>query len=131
VKEEWTMAEGRITWTSARGEFGFFSPDDGSRSIFMRISSDPQPSCATGQHELADPLEAQVASTGQRGGGIEAHALASRVEVRTRYQRGDWAPGYEIAEVVDLGYHVRRPGSLDVIPGVFVPADVRRAGDGR
>ena len=51
--------------------------------------------------------------------------MRSRVDVRTRYERGQWAGGYEIAQVVELGYRIRRPGSLDTLPDIFVPADVR------
>ena len=51
------------------------------------------------------------------------------MEVRTRYQRGQWAGGYEIAEVVELGYRIRRPGSRDTLQDIFVPSDVRDAGD--
>jgi cold shock CspA family protein len=116
------MTEGNMTWTSATGEFGFVSPDDGSRSVFVRLSSGTQSRCAS-------PLEEEVAALEQRGEGADAHALASRVEVRTRYQLGHWAPGYEIAQIVDSGYHVRRPGSLEVVPEIVVPTDVRRAGD--
>jgi hypothetical protein len=75
--------------------------------------------------------EDEGAPTRQQDEDIEVHHLASRVEVRTRYQRGQWAPGYEIARVVDSGYQVRRPGSPDMVPKTFVPTDVRRAGDGR
>lgn len=125
------MIEGRMQWTSATKEFGFFLPDDGSRSVFVRLSSGSRPPCATGDREPAPLFEGGAASSEQQDGGGEAHDLASRVEVRTRYQSGHWAAGYEIAQVVDSGYQVRRPGSLDVIPGVFVPSDIRRAGDGR
>jgi hypothetical protein len=53
--------------------------------------------------------------------------VASSVEVRTRYLPGQWAGGYEIAQVVELGYRIRRPGSLDTIPDIFMPDDVRQA----
>jgi hypothetical protein len=82
------MIEGRMEWTSATREFGFFLPDDGSRSVFVRLSSN-LPRLATGDRGPAPLLE-------------EATALSAR-----------------------------RPGSLDVIPGVFVPAHVRREGNGR
>jgi hypothetical protein len=67
-----------------------------------------------------------------------AHASASRgpqgvltgdnVEVRTRYQAGQWAH-YEIAEVLEGGYRVFRRGSQEVLPDVFGPSDVRLDGD--
>ena len=59
----------------------------------------------------------------------ERHQVASSVEVRTRYLPGQWAGGYEVAQVVALGYRIRRPGSLDTLPDIFEPADVRRADD--
>jgi len=51
-----------------------------------------------------------------------------RVEVRTRYQPGQWAQGYEVAETLEGGYRVFRRGSQDVLPDVFGPADVRLDG---
>lgn len=57
--------------------------------------------------------------------GVRAGAL---VEVRTRYQAGQWAHGYQVAEVVDGGFRIMRRGSWEVLPEVFGPADVRRDG---
>lgn len=51
------------------------------------------------------------------------------VEVRTRYQAGQWAHGYEVAEVLVAGYRVSRRGSQEVILEVFGSADVRLDGD--
>ena len=51
------------------------------------------------------------------------------VEVRTRYLRGQWAQGYEVAEVLPTGYRIRRRGSQEVLPDVFSIADVRSYGD--
>jgi len=51
------------------------------------------------------------------------------VEVRTRYQAGQWAHGYQIAEVLDEGYRILRRGSQEVIPQVIGTADVRLDGD--
>ena len=50
------------------------------------------------------------------------------VEVRTRYQAGQWAHGYEVAETLEGGYRVLRRGSQEVLPDVFEPADVRLDG---
>ena len=47
------------------------------------------------------------------------------VEVRTRYQAGQWAHGYEVAEALEGGYRVFRRGSQEVLPDVFGLADVR------
>jgi hypothetical protein len=55
--------------------------------------------------------------------------MASKVEVHSRYQRGQRASGYEIAQVVESGYRLRRPEARDTLPDTFVPADVRLAGD--
>jgi len=116
------MVQGTLKWTSTTREFGLLTPDDGGREVFVRFSSAIAPPCASdGQGGLA--VKDASATTQPR------HQLASRVDVRTRYQRGQWAHGYEIAEVVELGYRVRRPGSLDTLPDIFVPADVRNAGD--
>lgn len=51
------------------------------------------------------------------------------VEVRTRYMRGQWAQGYEVAEVLPTGYRILRRGSQEVLPDVFSIADVRSYGD--
>ena len=114
------MVKGTMRWRSSTQEFGFFAPDDGSREIFVLLSSD------TG----SNPMQTDRSGGGPRDQAAP-HALASSVEVRTQYQRGHWAGGYEIAGIVRTGYHVRRPGSLDVLPAVFIPADVRQAGDRR
>ena len=51
------------------------------------------------------------------------------VEVRTRYQTGQWAHGYEIVDIVPGGYRVCRRGSRELLPEVFEPDDVRLDGD--
>ena len=51
------------------------------------------------------------------------------VEVRTRYQAGQWAHGYQVVEVLDVGYRIMRLGSREVLPEVFGPADVRLGDD--
>jgi len=51
------------------------------------------------------------------------------VEVRTRYLAGQWAHGYEVAEVLPDGYRVRRRGSQEVLAEVFPAGDVRPEGN--
>ena len=53
----------------------------------------------------------------------------TNVEVRTRYQPGQWARGYEIAEALEGGFRILRRGSQEVLPDVFGAADVRLDGD--
>ena len=116
------MVQGTMKWTSPTREFGLLTPDDGSRDVFVRFASALASTCTSdGRGGFA--VKDAIASTQQR------HQVASRVDVRTRYERGQWAGGYEIAQVVELGYRIRRPGSLDTLPDIFVPADVRRAAD--
>jgi len=56
-------------------------------------------------------------------------SAGARVEVRTRYIAGQWAHGYEIAQILPSGYRIRRRGSQEVLPEVFDAADVRADGD--
>jgi CspA family cold shock protein len=119
------MVKGTMSWTNSTNEFGFLTPDDGGRDIFVRFPSD-----AGSGHMTCVGDDDEVVPSKQPDESGESLPLASRVEVRTRYQRGQWAPGYVIAGVVDSGYHVRRTGAVDMLPQVFVPVDVRRAGDG-
>jgi len=51
--------------------------------------------------------------------------VGASVEVRTRYLSGQWAHGYEIAEVLPRGYRIRRLGSREVLAEVFDAADLR------
>lgn len=116
------MVQGAMKWTSRSKEFGLVAPDRGGRDIFLRFS----PAIASryisdGQGGLLFKDAIATAET--------RHEVASRVEVRTRYQKGQWASGYEIAQVVASGYRLRRLGALDTLPDIFVPADVRHAGD--
>jgi len=116
------MVQGTMQWTSPTREFGLLTPDDGSRDIFVRFAPAIESTCTSdgrGGFAVTDV----VAPTSPR------HKVASSVEVRTRYEQGQWAGGYEIAQVVESGYRIRRPGSLDTLPDIFMPADVRRASD--
>jgi cold shock CspA family protein len=116
------MIQGTTKWTSRSKEFGLVTPDCGGRNVFVRFSP---------------AVTSFYISDGQGGLVVKAaitkaetrHQVASKVEVRTRYQRGRWASGYEIAEVVESGYRLRCSGAPDALPDIFVPADVRLAGD--
>ncbi len=64
------------------------------------------------------------------GTGGEAHvrtplAPGTKVDVRNRYQ-GTWVRGFEVAEVADEGYYIRRMSDGSVLPEVFSRDDVRR-----
>lgn len=116
------MVLGTMKWTSPTKEFGLLTPDDGTRVVFVRFTSAIASNCSSdgrGGFAVTD----QVAPTQPR------HQVASRVEVRTPDQRGQWAGGYEIAEVVEWAYRVRSAGSRETLPDVFGPSDVRDAGD--
>jgi cold shock CspA family protein len=121
---------GAMTWTSSSQQFGFVAPADGSRVVFVCLS-DLESRC---QHLTRDDKDRAPLGAGAVPGDgpdtrFQDHRLAARVEVRTRYLRGQWAPGFEIAQVVDSGYRVRRPGSLEILPEIVVRSDVRRAGE--
>jgi cold shock CspA family protein len=116
------MVQGTMNWTSPTREFGLLTPDDGSRDIFVRFAAAIASTC-TSDGRGGFSVKDVVAPTPPR------HQVASNVEVRTRYLPGQWAAGYEIAQVVELGYRIRRQGSQDTIPDIFMPDDVRHAGD--
>jgi hypothetical protein len=48
-----------------------------------------------------------------------------RVEVRNRYDRR-WTPGFEVVEVLDDGYLLRRLSDGATLPTTFSPEEVRR-----
>lgn len=48
-----------------------------------------------------------------------------RVEVRTGFDRS-WAVGFEVIEITDIGYRLRRLSDASVLPVVFPFDDVRR-----
>ena len=116
------MVQGRTKWTSRSKQFGLVTPHNGNRDAFVRFSP------AIASSYVSDGLGGLVVKDAIATDETR-HQVASRVEVRTRYQEGQWASGYEIAQVVELGYRVRRPGARDTLPDVFVPADVRHAGN--
>jgi hypothetical protein len=54
-----------------------------------------------------------------------ALAVGTEVDVRTGFDRS-WAPGFEVAEVTDVGYRLRRTSDRTELPVVFPFDDVRR-----
>jgi hypothetical protein len=66
------------------------------------------------------------------GGGESAEtgartplAAGIKVDVRNRYQ-GTWVRGFEVAEVTDEGYRIRRLSDGSVLGELFSRDDVRR-----
>jgi hypothetical protein len=66
------------------------------------------------------------------GGGESAEtgvrtplAPGTKVDVRNRYQ-GTWVRGFEVADVTETGYRIRRLSDGSVLPELFVRDDVRR-----
>ncbi|MFZ0251946.1 MAG: hypothetical protein WAL61_18530 [Acidimicrobiales bacterium] len=63
-------------------------------------------------------------------GGAEAQTRSplvpgTKVDVRNRFQ-GTWVRGFEIAEVTDGGYRIRRMSDGSVLGELFSRDDVRR-----
>jgi len=52
-------------------------------------------------------------------------APGTKVDVRNRYQ-GTWVRGFEVAEVADSGYRIRRLSDGSVLGELFSRDDVRR-----
>ena len=52
--------------------------------------------------------------------------VGDRVEVRRRFD-AQWARGFEVVELTDSGYRVRRESDGAVLPVEFSEQDVRRA----
>jgi hypothetical protein len=119
----WLVVMSTMKWTSTTEEFGLVTPDDGGRDIFVRFT----PAIAHLRTSANDGESSPIMDLGARTHA--RHKPTSRVEVRTRYQTGQWARGYEVAQVVDSGYYIRHIGSLEMLPGLFVEADVRATGD--
>jgi len=71
----------------------------------------------------------ETAHSSAQGDSPSGVLTGDNVEVRTRYQAGQWAHGYEVAEVLEGGYRIFRRGSEEVLPDVFGPADVRLDGE--
>ncbi len=50
--------------------------------------------------------------------------IGEQVEVHTRFN-DSWVPGFEIAEVADSGYRVRRRSDGTLLPNVTSESDLR------
>jgi hypothetical protein len=55
---------------------------------------------------------------------VDSLPPGTRVEVRQRFDQS-WARGFEIAEMEDDGYRVRRRSDGSILPAVFSAKDVR------
>ena len=56
---------------------------------------------------------------------IEIMTPGTRVEVRSRFDQR-WGRGFEIAEIEDAGYRIRRLSDGTVLPTVFRDDEVRK-----
>jgi hypothetical protein len=54
--------------------------------------------------------------------------VGEQVEVHTKYN-DSWVSGFEVAEVVEGGYRVRRTSDGTLLPNLTSEADVRPASD--
>ena len=54
-----------------------------------------------------------------------APRVGSRVEVKARFD-GTWSKGFEVAEVEDKGYRIRRMTDGSVLPSLFDRNEVRK-----
>jgi hypothetical protein len=52
-------------------------------------------------------------------------APGTQVEVRNRYQ-GTWVRGFEVSEVTEAGYRIRRLSDGSILGDLFTRDDVRR-----
>jgi hypothetical protein len=80
------MVEGTVKWLSLTQEFGFVTPHDGSRDVFVRFSPEENSGGTRGEYRVGSLLSKMGAPTAHHGDGAESHRLASRIEVDTRYQ---------------------------------------------
>jgi hypothetical protein len=53
------------------------------------------------------------------------YPAATRVEVRNRYD-GSWGRGFEVAEVTEEGYRIRRASDDSILPTEFDATEVRK-----
>jgi len=61
----------------------------------------------------------------QPASSVDVVEVGASVIVRTRYL-GSWAAGFEVAEVLDEGYLLRRVSDGNVLPDVIEFDDVKR-----
>ena len=57
---------------------------------------------------------------------VEELSEGDRVEIRRRFD-GQWARGFEIVEITEKGYRVRRVSDGELLPVEFSEVDVRQA----
>jgi hypothetical protein len=50
---------------------------------------------------------------------------STRVEVRNRFD-GSWTKGFEVAEVTETGYRIRRSSDASILPAEFTTDEVRK-----
>lgn len=69
-----------------------------------------------------------AATDAELGGRLLADTLqvGDKVEVRRRFD-AQWARGFEIVEVTDDGYRVKRMSDGEILPATFSADDVREA----
>jgi hypothetical protein len=94
-------------------------------------SDAPEPGCTFVVIERNVPMERHRehphASSREASGEHEVFAVGARIEVRDRF-RSNWNRGFEIAERTPDGYRIRRTSDRYVLPGEFVPHEVRPTG---
>jgi hypothetical protein len=56
--------------------------------------------------------------------------VGDRVELHTKFN-DSWVPGFEIAEIVDAGYRVRRTSDATMLPNPTGESDLRPAAPSR
>jgi hypothetical protein len=81
------MVEATVKWSSVTKEFGFFTPHDASRDVFVLLVTSENPRGAS-EHQNMSLLKDVAAPKKQRGAGVESHRLASAIEVHDRHQVG-------------------------------------------
>jgi hypothetical protein len=76
----------------------------------------------TGDAGITD--EAGVGESNESGGRVPL-SPGTKVDVRNRFQ-GTWVRGFDVAEVTDEGYRIRRLSDGSVLGELFTRDDVRR-----
>ncbi len=64
-------------------------------------------------------------STSPDASGLRTLAVGTKVEVRTGFD-GSWSPGFEVDEVIDRSYRLRRRSDGQLLPEVLPSDAVRR-----
>ena len=71
--------------------------------------------------EPDEPRGPRASATDDRA--VPTLVIGAKVYVRNRFL-GNWTAGFEIAEVMDDGYRIRRLSDGHAFPDVFAPDDV-------